>query len=80
MSAPFDPDFLDRFFGPSTNEAPARPAPKPEPKPLPQIRGKRIDDVLYLHAGDLADALESQSPKTNRRLIDRLRRALGRAA
>ena len=48
-------------------------APKPQAKPLPQIRGKRIDGVLYVHAGDTADALESQAPRVNRRLIDKLR-------
>lgn len=44
-------------------------------KPLPQIRGKRFDGVLYVHAGDVADALESQAPKLNARLIAKLRGA-----
>lgn len=45
------------------------------PAPLPQIRGKRIDDVLYVHAQDGADALAQLGPTTNKRLIDKLRGA-----
>lgn len=75
MSVPMDPDFVASFFGHHANEAPYRSKPTAEPKPLPQIHGKRIDGVLYLLADDVADALESQSPKVNRRLIDRIRRS-----
>ena len=41
---------------------------------LPLIRGKSIDGVFYVRAEDVADALESQAPTVNRRLIDKLRR------
>jgi hypothetical protein len=43
-------------------------------KALPLIRGKSIDGVFYVRAEDVADALESQAPPVNRRLIDKLRR------
>lgn len=59
-------DVMGAFLGPKAKEA-------PKPKGLPQIRGKRIDGVLYVHAGDTADALESQAPKVNARLISKLR-------
>ncbi|SRR6266542_6048322 len=47
---------------------------KKENKPIPPIRGKVIDNVFYVRADDVADALESQAPVINRRLIDKLRR------
>ena len=43
------------------------------PTPLPQIRGKRIDGVLYVHAEDVADALAQLAPAVNKRLIDKFR-------
>jgi hypothetical protein len=59
---------VDTFFnGRPTNSS------TPAAKPLPQIRGKKIDGVLYVRAEDVADALESQAPAANRRLIDKLR-------
>lgn len=68
-------DAFSGLFGVPPGRAP-RPAPttrKPA-RPLPQIRGRVIDGVLYVRAGDVADALESQAPRVNRRLIDKLRR------
>lgn len=44
------------------------------PTPLPQIRGKEIGGVLYVRAEDVADALESQAPRSCARLIAKLRR------
>lgn len=46
------------------------------PPPLPQIRGKRIDGVLYVHASDVADALAQLAPTVNKRLIDKFRGAV----
>ena len=66
---------FDSFFGPDYGPRTAQPkTATTTSKPLPQIRGKRVDGVLYLNADDIADALASQAPVTNRRLIDRIRR------
>lgn len=65
------------IFG-STPDYSAAFTKKPQPKnltPMPQIRGKQIDDVLYVRASDVADALEVLSATTNKRLIDKLRGA-----
>ena len=75
MSQFDDPFDVSRFLRSNAMSEQA-PPPRPTPKPLPQVRGKRIEGELYLRADDLADALESQGPKTNRRLIDRLRKAV----
>lgn len=75
----FDPDIFGGLFGPTARaraddaiRRPAAPAPKPA-RPLPQIRGRRDDGVLWVRAEDVADALESQAPKVNARLIAKLR-------
>jgi hypothetical protein len=62
--------FLDDLFG-----AAPRPAPKANKptRPLPQIRGRREGGVLWVRAEDVADALESQAPTVNARLIAKLR-------
>lgn len=66
----FDDVFAAMFGGPSSTEK-----PKPEARPLPQIHGRRdpITGELWVLATDVADALESQAPKVNARLISKLR-------
>lgn len=67
--------FAGLFGGPSQGTFP-RPAASPSKpgRPLPQIRGRVIDGVLYVRADDVADALATQAPGVNRRLIAKLRR------
>jgi hypothetical protein len=63
----FDDIFASIFGGPPSAK------PEPEARPLPQIRGHRHEGVLWVRAEDVADALESQAPTTNARLIKKLR-------
>lgn len=73
-----DPFGIGGLFGgsprprPTSSSGPER-VGTPPAKPLPQIRGRREGDVLWVRADDVADALESQSAKTNARLIAKLR-------
>jgi hypothetical protein len=67
----FDQTDLGRAAAAARKDA-KRPGPK-APVPLPQIRGKRIDDVLYVRAEDVADALEQLAPTTTQKLITKLR-------
>lgn len=69
---------FDDIFGDFLNagqRTKAGATPKPVTKPLPQIRGRHQDGVLWVRAEDVADALESQAPKANARLIAKLRGA-----
>jgi hypothetical protein len=63
--------FEDLFGAPFADES----KPKPQAKPLPRIRGKKIDGVLYVRAADVAEALASQAPGVNARLIKKLKDA-----
>lgn len=63
-------DIFENFFGKATTP---NSKPKPEARPIPPIRGKRIDGVFYVRAEDIANALESQAPEINKRLIAKLR-------
>jgi hypothetical protein len=46
---------------------------KKDSKPLPQVRGRVIDGIYYVRGEDIADALDSQAPRVNKPLIDKLR-------
>lgn len=48
--------------------------PKDKTAPLPTIRGKVINGVAYVHAGDVAAAMEVGAPGPCARLIAKLRR------
>lgn len=80
MSSPFGTDpgqIMDDFFAKQNRAKAHRDA---SPAPLPQIRGKRIDDVLFVNADDVADALAQLAPAVNKRLIDKLRGAARKSA
>jgi hypothetical protein len=70
-------DVFDEFIRNPAAQGKSRPAesqtPKPVTNPMPAIRGRREDDVLWVRAEDVADALEALSPTTNARLIKKLR-------
>lgn len=69
----FDPDdFLAKAA--AAGDALLGRKPRDRKTPLPVIRGRTINNVFYVRADDVADALEAQAPITNRRLIDRLRK------
>jgi len=50
-----------------------KPTPANPSAELPQIRGKRINGVLYVRAEDVADALQRTVPTEAARLIRKLR-------
>lgn len=45
---------------------------------LPQIRAKQVDGIWFVRAEDMADCLDRLGPKTNARLIAKLRGLLNR--
>jgi hypothetical protein len=77
----FDKEFKRIMSGSGLGEAfdelfsGKRAKPKEDkPVPLPTIRGKVINGVAYVHAGDVAAAMEVGAPGPCARLIAKLRR------
>lgn len=68
-------DLFDSFLGGGASTSRAPKETDAHKRPLPPIRGKRIDGELYVLAADVAAALATQAPVTNKRLIDKLRGA-----
>ena len=68
----FEATELGRAAAASRKDA-AKPTPANPDAQLPQIRGKRIDDVLYVRAEDVAEALQRIVPTEASKLIKKLR-------